>query len=346
MVLRGNHIILLSSCLLLLGLTIESYFGFQSTLNLSAALGMKKEFPQFKSCLDDNNDDDDSITEVKEFIVDKKPSRRLEFVHIPKTGGTVIESEAARHNISWSICHFGIRERVIDISMNETVCPIGSLKFFWPAVKKYHQCPWWHLPPQYFELHAVNPYAGADLFAVVRNPYERLLSEYYYFGTYILKKSETRLNDSAELNKWINSMMQKMATNSKAGIIEQNQTGNAAYFLSSGHFIPQYDFVFEHRRQLIKHILYFEGLEKDFTRLMKLYNLPMRLPQRQVRPSHSKKLTPYNLTKENLELIEKVYRNDFIEWKYDMISDKISQNTITISNSNIKRSKSKRLVQI
>lgn len=149
--------------------------------------------------------------------------KRLEFVHIPKTGGTVIESIAANHNISWSICHFGYPESIIRISLNLTHCPPGSLKYLWPKEPKHNHCPWWHVPPQYFELYdpAINPYAGADLFVVVRNPYDRVISEYYYSSKYISKREETWINDLSNLNTYVKSRLSRLSSFMRRGDISR-----------------------------------------------------------------------------------------------------------------------------
>lgn len=265
-----------------------------------------------------------SSTSLRQTKVDDataiEPTRRLEFVHIPKTGGTAIESVAARHNITWSVCHFGIPNNVFRISLNETLCPDDGLKHPWPWKTKYHNCPWWHVPPQYFELHEVNPYAGADLFGVVRNPYDRLISEYFYEGTYITKRTMEEVNNAWNLNRWVGRTILPLIVTMKRGDIGRNRTGNGSYFRNAGHYIPQYDYVFEHRRQIVKHVLRFENLADEFHALMKLYDLPLRLPRRKVRPSHSKTINAHNLTKENLELIERLYQDDFREWDYEILS--------------------------
>lgn len=252
---------------------------------------------------------------------------RLEFVHIPKTGGTVIESEAARHNITWAICHFAYPQAAVRISMNETICPEGSLKYPWPKQEKYHQCPWWHVPPQYLELQGANPYDGANLFAVVRNVYDRIISEYYYMGTYLTENTADELNDVAEFNAWLDDLLRRVAQ-MRRGDIGRNRTGNAAYFINAGHWIPQYHYIFEHRRQLVKHVLRFENLAEDFHALMDVYNLPLRLPKKQVRKSHEKKLGVFNMTLKNLELIEMIYEDDFLEWGYDIMSEIIPAKTL------------------
>ena len=53
---------------------------------------------------------------------------------------------------------------------------------------------------------------------------------------------------------------------------------------------------------------------------MDRYDLPLQLPDKQYRPSDTKKLGVYNLTQENLEKIEKVYWQDFVEFGYEVLS--------------------------
>ena len=100
------------------------------------------------------------------------PLQRLEFVHITKTGGSAIESIAAMHGIRWGVCHFADNDMV-------------GCK---PSPKPH--VPWrdlyigtaWHAPPKVINALVPaesNPYQNADLFVVVRNPYDRAISEYY-----------------------------------------------------------------------------------------------------------------------------------------------------------------------
>lgn len=237
--------------------------------------------------------------------------------------GTVIESVAAAHGITWSVCHFGHPKAVIQISLNATHCPEGSLKWIWPAVPKYYNCPWWHVPPQYFELFPEhNPYADADLFTVVRNPYDRVISEYYYATKYLLKEKKETINDFKRFNKFVYKALTE-AAEMRRGDIARNVTGNARYFVNSGHWIPQYDFVYEHRRRLVKHVLRFENLREDFHALMKQYDLPMRLPEQTVRPSDTKQLGAYNLTRTCVNLIERLFWDDIREFGFDVMSQTI-----------------------
>ena len=99
-------------------------------------------------------------------------NRKLEFLHIPKNAGTTIEAAAGKVGITWGVCHF----------KQMSYCP----GFNATKVPKNHNEPpepVWHYPIQYLNLFTEeNPYKGSgiDLFTVVRNPYDRMISEYYY----------------------------------------------------------------------------------------------------------------------------------------------------------------------
>jgi hypothetical protein len=256
--------------------------------------------------------------------------RRLEFVHIPKTGGTAIESIASDANITWSICHFGIPKNILIISFNLTRCLPDGLKHDWPWKPKFNQCPWWHVPPAYIEAFFPehNPYAGADLFTVVRNPYERTISEYYYAiqDVHQGKNKEDGMNDERKFNDVLNKQLSKFLSEMRRGDASRKLPGNKKYFMNSGHLIPQYDFVYDidRRKKIVEHVLRFEHLREDFSTLMDRYDLPLELPTKVYRSSAKKELGVHNLTSENLLLIENIYWDDFREFGYEVLSLKMS----------------------
>lgn len=246
--------------------------------------------------------------------------RRLEFVHIPKTGGTAIASIAWDANITWSICHFGIPVNIFRISNNLTRCSNDARKHNWPYIPKPANAPWWHVPSHHFEVFFPdhNPYQGADLFCVVRNPYERIISEHYYIRNDVQKSSETLAKE--KLNQIIQQALRRYVPAMHRGDAMRKIRGNDRYFMNSGHYIPQYDFVYDDRhRRVIDHVLHFENLTAEFDDLMLRYEIPLRLPAKMFRHSE-KKLGVSDLTKATLELIEAVYSDDFREFGYEMLS--------------------------
>ena len=68
-------------------------------------------------------------------------------------------------------------------------------------------------------------------------------------------------------------------------------------------------------------MLRFENLREEFSNLMEIYNLPLKLPNQKIgKTSYSKELGIHNLTNDNLLLIEDIYWDDFREFGYEMIS--------------------------
>jgi len=126
----------------------------------------------------------DAEAVIRERRVVQTKKKRLEFLHIAKTGGTSIEDAGIQYGMNWGKCHF------VQCILSKPDIPIGV-----PSI--------WHKPLYFLPIN----YYGDDaaLFAVVRNPYERTISHYYsanrhHFDIDILNHPKT-------LNDWINSNM-------------------------------------------------------------------------------------------------------------------------------------------
>ena len=75
----------------------------------------------------------------------------LLFIHIPKTGGTSIEK--------W-------------------LSDLGEISYYSTVVPSFLKCSPQHFMMSYFKL--LNPYLDCPAFTIVRNPYERAESEYFF----------------------------------------------------------------------------------------------------------------------------------------------------------------------
>ena len=213
----------------------------------------------------------------------------LEFVHITKTAGSSIESTAAKSGIKWGACHYKRIKNFAKACSSPDIHIGGAM--FEP----------WHMPHYWF-LH--NPYEGKPTFCVVRNPYERIISEYYCkFGGY----KGTDRDNSTVMNRYVQKRAKQSITAQRA------------------HYLPQFVYVWDKdNNQMVDHILRFENLTNDFNSLMVQYNISIELTtSTKVNAWKSNgiqgRMTVKNLTNEYLDILNEVYKEDFQRFHYRMI---------------------------
>jgi len=234
------------------------------------------------------------------------PLSRLEFVHVPKTGGSFVEILAAQHNVSWGACHY---QRQIQ----DTKCPWSLPKL--KAKNTWTHASEWHTPlgirdelPQWAD--------NASLFMVVRNPYDRLVSEWNYVSQWNKNQPcKQDLLNVAYMNSWIQDHLRMVWENPPRGTYNLSQRSPVAstYYQLDSHLIPQADY-------WVPGILVLraETLYEDLTCL--LQPLGWEIPSKKVNPS-SGKLTTANLTRTTRRWIERVYARDFRMLGYERYQD-------------------------
>lgn len=183
--------------------------------------------------------------------------RPLTFFHIPKAGGTAVEQAAGSQRISWGSCLFNHKPK-------RDICryPRGAE---WPKT-----VGWWHLPVQFFPLANSNPYQNAEIFAVVRDSYDRMVSEFYYICNLKVldwrpdQCNRSRLTDKSYFNEWIQRKLNDRERDTAFG-----------YLLDNGHFTPQYEYVMgPNEVRMVDYVLKLEQVDSQFPRLMKAFGLP------------------------------------------------------------------------
>eukprot|EP01084_Bolivina_argentea_P172790 299282_1 len=93
---------------------------------------------------------------------------KLKFINIPKTGGTSIENSALKQlNISWGKYAMRHTDHHKNINTRNKTC-------------KNNGCPLWHIPPKWFDNFDYYNITKYEYFCVVRNPFNRIISEYYH----------------------------------------------------------------------------------------------------------------------------------------------------------------------
>jgi hypothetical protein len=189
----------------------------------------------------------------------------LKFVHITKTAGTSIENFGRTKGVLW-----GYQDRN------------NLFKYKYKVLKNVSP---WHIPLDYF---ITNPYKNYETFIIVRNPYTRLISEYYCNWTGS-KNKNTKNKD--EFNKWICNLI------------------NRNYGVSG---LPQYLYSADH-------VLKFENLQEDFTNLMNKFNIDDVSIPHSNKSTQTNKFTIDDMYIDTIEMINNKYHQDFIKFGYNMI---------------------------
>lgn len=195
-------------------------------------------------------------------------NKELKFIHITKCAGTSIENAGNKHGIKWGRWH-------------EEYYTKKTARSFW------HIC---------FSLIDESVVMKYDWFMVVRNPYDRILSEYYCTNGGIGKKNIA--HSIAEMNNYLINK-----------ITNRWQIGD--------HYTEQYKYL--HPLANI-HIIKFENLLPEFNALMSLYNM-QHVVLKEVNMRHNPtylltKFTVRDFSKELIDLINTVYDQDFTKFNY------------------------------
>jgi hypothetical protein len=230
--------------------------------------------------------------------------KRLELLHIPKTGGRALESLAAKKQIRWGACHW-----VSSIHVGKWIsCPKPRPE---PKPDQSHpdtDTSNWHVPivPYFNNLTMYNPYMNATIFMVVRDPFSRAVSEATFKE---LEKGKPCASNATWLNEAIAKHLKRAKTDPHK---------------SDSHWVPQHEYLRIPRNddEDKPYVLKFESLKRDFACLMKKYGLDLSLGDQQPKESSNttkgggEKLTRANLTEKSKSLIRAFYAKDFEMFGY------------------------------
>ena len=139
--------------------------------------------------------------------------------------------------------------------------------------------------------------SNKTLFTSVRNPYNRLISMVYCPYSQISEKRPNQKITEKDFNRII-----------------------AQYIIKSD---TMYNFVYHQGKKVIPHVLKLENLTQEFNNLMFEYNNKIRMDKFVNRSEdyyNSQKFTVENLSKDNIEWINKKFDNDFYFFNYEKIN--------------------------
>lgn len=195
----------------------------------------------------------------------------ITFIHIPKTGGSTVEHLMDMNNEDslWFVdgkLEHG-RSVVIDGVM------YAPQHFTWDIISKEY--------PKFYE--------NSIKFTFVRNPYTRLLSEYFWLHKKI------KIFDPELFDVWVKDFLSN---------------------IDNDHKLPQHRFIPEN----IDFIGKTENLTQDLQNLIKKYNLPFTYNGDIIgNTSHNKEKLIHELKSDSIDLINDVYNDDFIKFNYKKI---------------------------
>ena len=179
----------------------------------------------------------------------------LKFIHITKCAGNSIEEFGNKRGLAWGRFHVGVRRHH---------------KILTPEIKSNY-----------------------DWFMVVRNPYTRILSEYYCKWGGIGAKNI--VHDLNEMNSFLIDKIN-------------------ARDLTGDHYTEQYKYLVPNVK-----ILHYETLQQEFTELLRNYNIENSTLEKTNSRPKSAKFTIEDFSEELLSLINEIYDQDFTEFSYKKI---------------------------
>lgn len=165
-------------------------------------------------------------------LADRKWQRHSILVHIPKTGGTALESWGLQHGR-----YFGA-----NIDRHNRSRPWNHSTVWQPCQYRQwnkHCCSWWHMPPKWFDdLNETLP-----LLAAVRDPVDRAISQ----ARYQMRWEHRDYEDAAGV--WCrNETFDRY-------IMERLRRSEQSRFMDDCHWIPQLEYVTTRAGELLPNIL-------------------------------------------------------------------------------------------
>lgn len=206
---------------------------------------------------------------------------QIEFIHIPKNGGTAVE-DAGHHSGEFAWGRFAQR---------------------WQSEKKvtlsdHEQCYAWHVPPSLLQTNP-NPYENKTNICIKRHPYDRAISQYMY-----AKGKKCQTEKAEGLNQFLQDKLHKV----QAGKIYEMDC----------HFLPQTTYMFKADGQpWCSYTFDMMDLSEHFNELMEKHGAETRLSAKPASHwSYCPDVTPAMLTQETRDLIDTIYAEDFKKLDY------------------------------
>jgi hypothetical protein len=252
----------------------------------------------------------------------------LQFIHIPKTGGTTVEKIGARYGNLWT------KEKPEWAKDTHPDCALGCLD-------TWQSCSPWHLPLASFRARGESGGVNSlqETFCVVRDPAQRAISQFSFqlsadaTPASFIVNNQPGLCTAESLNSHIHAVLG--GANSSISRLEGEWPNLSADTMGSArtcvncpavadcHWLPQWLYV----KDTCTHILRFENLESDFSALMKRFaptvSAATMIPSYAWSRTDPSQVSDCSLTKDDLDLqsrtlLATVFAEDFRQFGYEV----------------------------
>eukprot|EP01063_Lacrimia_lanifica_P035757 TRINITY_DN6903_c1_g2_i1.p1 TRINITY_DN6903_c1_g2~~TRINITY_DN6903_c1_g2_i1.p1 ORF type:complete len:530 (+),score=168.80 TRINITY_DN6903_c1_g2_i1:39-1628(+) len=230
----------------------------------------------------------------------------LKLHHVPKAGGTYLELVSLKFGEKWGYeggKDFIYPESRVPVRVRAKPRPWRKLHDKEEGISKDGVCSMWHVPftrlSQYLsdnnvDLAALSPYMSKELFATVRHPTTRFLSEYKYsidgnwfnwqvftlgysskvkgVGLWEKKKfmeAAKNLCSAEALNEFTINLLADLQARLEGRVGDDRDKVQPRLLSGDCHYVPQWEYMYDlDGRQRVFHILRTEQLTPDFVALM------------------------------------------------------------------------------